>query len=94
MTDARPILWTPSPERAEASTMAAFIRCLSDTRGLTFNDYPALWQWSVTDLEGFWSAIWDFFDLEASKPPETILAERKMPGAEWFPGAQIGRAHV
>ena len=29
--------------------------------GLTFADYEALWRWSVSDLEGFWSAVWQFF---------------------------------
>ena len=41
------ILWTPTPERADASTMAGFERFLRDTRGLTFADYNAMWRWSV-----------------------------------------------
>ncbi len=69
--------------------MARFIRHLSDTRGLNFDDYQAMWQWSVTDLDGFWSAIWEFFDLQASAPPRAILESRRMPGAVWFPGARV-----
>ncbi len=85
----RPILWTPSPERADASTMACFIRWLKDDRGLEFADYPAMWEWSVTDLDGFWSAIWDYFEIRFSSPHTAVLAERKMPGAVWFPGAEL-----
>ena len=92
MSDPRPILWTPDATRAQGSTMAAFIRYLGDSRDLHFDDYPALWQWSVTDLETFWSAIWDFFGLEASTPPDMILSDRKMPGARWFPGARVNFA--
>jgi acyl-CoA synthetase (AMP-forming)/AMP-acid ligase II len=51
-----------------------------------------LWRWSVTDLEGFWGALWDFYGLRAATPPERALAERTMPGAEWFPGARLSYA--
>jgi acetoacetyl-CoA synthetase len=92
MTGARPILWTPSPARAEASRMAAFIRWLDTERGLNFHDYNALWDWSVTDLDAFWAAIWEFFDLRASAPHTAVLTERRMPGAVWFPGARLNFA--
>ena len=87
MAEDRAILWTPSPEQADATRMAAFLRWLKDNRGLTFADYPALWEWSVRDLDGFWTAIIDFCDLPVSGWSE-VLPERKMPGANWFPGAQ------
>ena len=83
------ILWTPTKERADASTMAEFERFLKDQRGLTFDDYNAMWEWSVTDLDGFWSAIWDYFDVQASAPYTTVMAKRQMPGAEWCPGAML-----
>ena len=85
----RPVLWTPSPERADASRMADFIRWLKAERGLEFHDYNALWEWSVNDLDGFWSAIWAFFDIRASAPYTQVLAERRMPGAVWFPAARL-----
>ncbi|MEZ5714702.1 MAG: AMP-binding protein [Paracoccaceae bacterium] len=86
MAEDNPILWTPSAERAEASSMARFIRWLKAERGLDFADYHALWDWSVSDLDGFWTAIIAFFDLPVSGWSE-VLPERKMPGADWFPGA-------
>lgn len=88
----RPIVWTPSKARAEASSMAAFIRWLEGNRGLRFADYPALWDWSVSDLGGFWSAIWEYFDIRASAPYSAVLADRRMPGAVWFPGARLNFA--
>ena len=46
-------------------------------------------------VEGFWAAIWTFFDVEASTPYERVLGSREMPGAEWFPGARLNYAeHV
>lgn len=86
------ILWTPSPERAGASTMAAFERFVTETRGLTFDDYNAMWEWSVTDLEGFWSAIWQFFGVRASKTYTRIIDDRTMPGTKWCEGAMLNYA--
>ncbi|MCE8508355.1 acetoacetate--CoA ligase [Ruegeria pomeroyi] len=86
MTDPRPILWTPSKARAEQSRMAAFQRWLAEERGLEFDAYNALWDWSITDLAGFWTAIRDFAGLPFQGGDGRVLAERRMPGAVWFPG--------
>ncbi|WP_428925202.1 acetoacetate--CoA ligase [Marinibacterium sp. SX1] len=86
-----PVLWTPSSERAQASRMADFLRFLA-RRGLQFDDYQALWSWSVDELEAFWAAIWDFADVRAATPYERVLTARVMPGAEWFPGATLNFA--
>jgi acetoacetyl-CoA synthetase len=89
------LLWTPSPERVANSRLTAFMNWLRTERGRTFDNYTQLWQWSVTDLDGFWQAIWDYFKIEASAPPTSVLGNRKMPGAEWFPGARLNFAqHV
>ncbi|MHA6261871.1 acetoacetate--CoA ligase [Arenibacterium sp. CAU 1754] len=92
MSSDRPILWTPSPERAEASTMAQFMRWLEADKGLTFDSYQDMWTWSVSDLDGFWRAIWEYFELGDGTPVKTVLAERKMPGAVWFPGFMVNFA--
>ncbi|MET0520993.1 MAG: acetoacetate--CoA ligase, partial [Jiangellaceae bacterium] len=55
----------------------------------------ALWEWSVTDLDGFWQSIWDYFEVIAHAQPTAVLADRSMPGATWFPGATLNYAeHV
>jgi len=86
------LLWTPGPERVEAANLTRFTRWLGAERGLHFADYPALWRWSVSDLEGFWQAIWDYFGVTASTPPQRVLGRREMPGAQWFPGARLNYA--
>ena len=65
---------------------------LREQRGLVFADYHALWQWSVTDLEAFWQSIWDYADLQSPTPHRAALGRNVMPGAEWFPGAQLNYA--
>jgi acetoacetyl-CoA synthetase len=58
-------------------------------RGLTFENYDALWRWSTTDLDAFWQSIWDYFGLQSPTPHSAALAVNRMPGASWFPGAQV-----
>jgi acetoacetyl-CoA synthetase len=88
-------LWRPSAELIERSRLTEYRRWLAVERGLEFDDYEALWRWSVDDLDGFWSSIWDFFDVQADGEPSPVLAARQMPGAEWFPNAHLNYAeHV
>ena len=65
---------------------------LHSERGLQFENYDALWRWSVTELEAFWQSIWDYFELQSPTPHSAVLVERRMPGARWFPGAQVNYA--
>lgn len=86
------MLWTPSPQQVEAANVTRFTKWLAKERGLHFESYEALWQWSVTRLEEFWQAMWDYFGVRASTPPTSVLGKRTMPGAEWFPGARLNCA--
>ncbi len=85
------LLWQPS-EQMTQSNMAQFMQWLEQTKGITLRDYTALWEWSVTELEAFWESIWQFFQVQASVQPTTVLVERTMPGARWFPGAELNYA--
>ncbi len=86
------LLWQPSEQMKQQSNMVQFMRWLEQTKGVTLRDYMALWEWSITDLAAFWESIWQFFQVQASMPPATVLAERTMPGARWFPGAELNYA--
>jgi acetoacetyl-CoA synthetase len=89
------LLWTPGPDRIDRANLTAFTRWLAREHGHRFDDYQALWRWSVTDLEGFWQAVWDYCGVTASVPPAAVLGRRAVPGAEWFPGARLNYAeHV
>jgi len=84
---AEKLLWRPTPERIERSTLKRFARAVGRD-----GPYEELWRWSVSDLEGFWGALWEFFDVQASAPYERVLGRREMPGAQWFPGARLSYA--
>ncbi|ROT31542.1 acetoacetate--CoA ligase [Micromonospora sp. HM5-17] len=89
------VLWTPPADVRDRSRIGSYLRWLRDHRGLDVADYAALWQWSVTDLDAFWRSIWDFFEVRAYAEPSVALADPRMPGARWFPGATLNYAeHV
>jgi acetoacetyl-CoA synthetase len=67
-------------------------RWLHEQRGLSFDSYDALWRWSVDDLPAFWGSIWGYFGLQSPTPHECVLRAPVMPGAVWFPGAQLNYA--
>ena len=92
MTAPPHVLWRPTPEAVEASTLTRFAREAEVRTGRGFPDYADLWQWSVDDLDGFWRAVWEFFDVESETPYARVLGARQMPGAEWFPGARLNYA--
>ena len=77
-----------------------YTRWLRETRGLDFDattteGYDRFWRWSCDDLPAFWQSIWDYFGVQSPTPHRCVIAEQKMPGAAWFPGAQVNYAqHV
>ena len=87
-----PVIWTPTPETVAGAEMTRFITWLREARGLDFADYPALWDWSTTDITGFWTAIRDFWGLKISDPTGPVLDREIMPGARWFEGARLNYA--
>jgi acetoacetyl-CoA synthetase len=88
-------LWEPSEELKENARISDYMEWLKAEKDLSFGNYNELWDWSVTDLEGFWATVWEYCGIKASKPYERVLGKREMPGAEWFPGAELNYAeHV
>ena len=83
------LLWEPDPAAARRVNINAYVKWL-EKRGNRFEDYQALWRWSVDDIEGFWSTIWKYFDVAGVD--YVPLRERRMPGARWFDGAELNFA--
>jgi acetoacetyl-CoA synthetase len=85
-------IWEPRAADVAASTMGRFMEWLGAERGLEFDGYEQLWQWSVDELEDFWDSVWRFYGLRSPEPYATVLNSREMPGAEWFRGARLNYA--
>ncbi|WP_183470372.1 acetoacetate--CoA ligase [Mycolicibacterium iranicum] len=79
--------WTPAERDVDEAQVTEFARFAEKRSGVDFPDYAALWRWSVDDVEQFWAALWDYFDL--GPRGDTVLTDQTMPGARWFPGATL-----
>lgn len=89
------LLWEPTEEMKRQSNLAHYMQWLEREQGLHFATPEELWAWSVNRIEDFWASLWEYFHIKASKPYRAVLVERKMPGAQWFPGAELNYAeHV
>ena len=82
------VVWEPTDDARENSILSRYMESI----GRAGEPYEELWRWSVTDLEGFWASLWDFFEIRAETPYERVLGSRDMPGATWFPGARLNFA--
>jgi acetoacetyl-CoA synthetase len=82
-------IWTPDPVTSATSEVERFRAFVNDRHQLALTDYAELHRWSVEQLDAFWSAVWDFFDIRSTERPTVALAEERMPGAVWFPGTRL-----
>ena len=83
------LIWQPSPEVIENANLTHYMRWLSDNQNIEANNYDELWQWSVTEIADFWQSIIYYCDIRFSTEASTVLADSTMPGATWFPGAEL-----
>ena len=88
-----PILWQPSERAIEDAQITQFARQIVRKRRLELNSYPEFYRWTVDNPEEFWSDVWDFCGVIASRRGSSVLVDGdKMPGAHWFPEARLNFA--
>ncbi|WP_197361952.1 acetoacetate--CoA ligase, partial [Streptomyces clavuligerus] len=86
-------LWQPDADRVAAARITRFQAWAAEHHGApAHGGYPALHRWSVDELDTFWRAVTEWFDIRFATPYETVLADTAMPGARWFPGATLNYA--
>jgi acetoacetyl-CoA synthetase len=87
------LLWQPGERAIEEAQVTQFARQVIRKRKLDVNTYPDFYRWTVDNPEGFWTDVWDFCGVIASKRGSIVLADGdKMPGAHWFPEARLNFA--
>ena len=82
------LLWEPSEKLKNEANITSYISWLKEERGLSFEDYNALWNWSVINIGDFWESLWDFYEIKASKPYSKVI-QGKMPTAKWFLDSEL-----
>jgi acetoacetyl-CoA synthetase len=85
------LLWEPSAERVASSRLSHFMTWLTREVGRPFDDYLALWLWSVENLDAFWRAVASYFEVRLGGRPEPALVGA-LPDAHWFPHATVSYA--
>lgn len=85
-------LWQPELEQLNSSQMALFIMQVNKKYNLALKDYASLHQWSIDYSADFWSELWSFANVVGDAGSIVIKHPNKMPGAEFFPEAQLNFA--
>ncbi len=90
--DAPELCWAPTAEQASTAAVTDFQAFAASRAGRPFDGYDALWEYSVTDLDGFWGAVADYFRIRWHARPSSVLSDPSMPGARWFEGGTLNYA--
>lgn len=85
-------LWSPSRERIQNTLLHRFMKVIGEQQRKTFEDYDALWQWSVDELDAFWSSLWDFCGVVGDRTDEVLRNKSDLFNSEFFPGAELNYA--
>ena len=86
-------LWQPSPARIANANLTAFMRQARARWGVAAEDYAALHRWSVAEPAQFWQSVWSFCGVIGDeRDGPALLDGHRMPGARWFPEAQLNFA--
>ncbi|WP_198971942.1 acetoacetate--CoA ligase [Xylophilus sp. ASV27] len=89
------LLWTPSASFARGTNIARYMDWLAAERGLRFDGYEALRQWSVDETDAFWSSIWQWCGVRHDGSAVRVTDGAPMPHTRWFPDARVNYAeHV
>jgi acetoacetyl-CoA synthetase len=72
--------------------MGRFAARCSDQTGLDLSEYEDLWRWSVTDLDGFWTQILQFFDVIVEGDLQPVRTGATMFETTWFPNLHLNYA--
>ena len=87
------IMWQPNRKQITGSQMMQFMAFINSRYELAIEDYSQLYQWSIDQVEDFWSSFWDFSQIIYHSPYHSVVDDiNKMPGAKWFEGTTLNFA--
>ena len=86
------VLWRPSQEFVDRSNLIHYLGWLRSEKGLYFQTYDEVWQWSVQNLADFWESIWQYFHIKSYTPYKQVLSADPMPDTRWFEGSSLNYA--
>ena len=86
-------LWQPSQAQIDGAEITRFRKKVEADWNVSLGNSRELWKFSVTELEKFWTSVWDDAGIIAETRGERVLVDAdRMPGAKWFPDARLSFA--
>ena len=85
-------LWRPNEQQIADANITGFMQRATRFTGRAIDTYEDLWNWSVDDIEGFWSLLWSYGSVLGDRSADVVDGADKMPGASWFPKARLNYA--
>src|SRR5699024_12568079 len=67
------ILSQPHTDDVQATAMYQFMQDMNTRHNLSMETYLDLWNWSVKELEVFWTEIWVYFGIIGDKLTGTMI---------------------
>jgi acetoacetyl-CoA synthetase len=86
------LLWKPSESRLTNSNLTAYTKSLNEKYHLNLKNYHELYDWSVKNIETFWTSLMDYFQVKyegSLTPASKDLSFKKYP---WFPNVRLNFA--
>ncbi|NNE28378.1 MAG: acetoacetate--CoA ligase, partial [Saprospiraceae bacterium] len=81
-------LWRASEDQILSSNLHRFKKFIAQKKGFEAADYADLHRWSCENLDDFWKAIWEFFEISESVPEKAFSVD-PMPDTKWFEGERL-----
>ena len=85
-------LWSPGDLRVQRANITRFIRLVQMERDPGVTDYASLYRFSIESPKAFWRAMWEFGAVIGSAGMREVENPGQMPGARWFPDADLNFA--
>ncbi|MFC3280539.1 AMP-binding protein [Pseudidiomarina halophila] len=86
------MMWQPSADTIAEARMTDFMQRINLDFGLALANYHDLHAWSVDHSAEFWRYLWNYLEVMGDPGTTTVTGQEKMPGATWFPQAQLNFA--
>lgn len=86
------LLWSPSEKFKKETNLHHYLLWLRENKNLFFDDYHALWEWSVNNLSDFWESLWQYFDILHDGNFQQVYHGDQMPHITWFEGTRLNYA--
>ena len=86
------ILWNPSSDRVQSNRATRFIEAINKRYDCSIHKFDDLYEWTIQNPTEFWSACWDYFEIQGSKGSSVFQSGKTMHEAKFFPEARLNFA--